>query len=667
MENQRDLISDRDKELLSDNDDNLFNDKKDHLSEILNDEQKIEEKNIEMAKKEADVKEGDVIEITYSEEHKEDQNKKETNEIIKNIMEDENKNRDELEHEKHDKKYMKRTLIKKIPFSVGNLDVYMHVKYSHVNVFVRCLIECIVIGIIFLIWPFLLILIIPEMEGYNLWTHLTKIQKTNPVSEFLRQNVFITLTYFIFIGFSLVFDNILYITAFVLTIFDISVKGRIGEILQVISSSRKHLRNTIVSLLVFIIATRLLSAYVFFSDKKDLTYVFLTSIFWYSCISAILFIKTFLMNFLTSELRRKSFRGRIWDTNYKTFVFKKLAAIAEATPQGSQRQKEVIYNLINDYDTGFFLRHNDLNLKSKEQAKEISEGIFAFLEIQEIEFEMIEKFFPENSVEVYAYLSGISQDESEEERNPISFETISTRCTELYQERMDIARSLYDRDNILRKLDFILTAIVSFFSLIIFLLLLNVDYKVYVASVGPFLFGFGWIFQDSIKELYRCFIFHLVNHPFDCGDRVCVDKEELVVLRIDLLYTTYVTVNGKIKYIPNASMFLKNVENIRRSDIQAEDVGINIKNKTTFVQMLSVRDKLSEAVKRMHKEFTGNVYIKNYEAVPDGIKIIITIEHTSNFQEVKPKLLRRDIFIKLLEETLNESGIEYDHCYVITD
>ncbi|KAM0687082.1 hypothetical protein COBT_001684 [Conglomerata obtusa] len=632
----------------------------------LNNEKVIEDKNINMALIEADVKEGDVVEVTYNDEHEEDQQNKVTDEIIKDILAEEEKHRGGLVHEKQDKKFMKRTLIRKIPFSIGNLDVYLHVKYQHVNVFLRCFVECMCVAFLFLIWPIVLIIILPKTRGYNFFSHLSKETKTNPVSEFFRENFFMTLTYFVFIGFSLFMDNILYISAFMLTAFGITVKGKVSEILQVISSSRKHLRNTFVSLIVFLIAIRLVANYHFFSVTKDITYVFLTLIFWFSCFSAILFVETFIMNLLTSELRRKSFRGRIWDTNYKTFIIKKLAAIAEATPYGKTRQNEVIYNLVNDYDTGFFLRHNDLDLNSQEQAKEISEGIFGYLEIQELTFDMIKVFFPDNPKEVFSYLYGSNINEQSDYPS-ISYDILTTRCSDLYQERIDIARSLYDRDNILRKLDFILTSIVSFFGLIILFVLLDVDYKIYIASVGPFLFGFGWIFQDSIKELYRCFIFHLVNHPFDCGDRVKVDNEELMVLRIDLLYTTYVTVNGKIKYIPNASMFLKNVENIRRSDIQAEDIAITVQKTTTFAQMLTVRDKLSEAVLRLHKDFTGVVYIKNYEVADNGMKVIVCVEHFSNFQDLKPRLIRRDVFIQILEKILDESEITYDHCFVITD
>lgn len=626
------------------------------------------EANIDIALKEAEIQEGDVVEVIYNDEHVDDQRHKEANDIIKDIMAEEAKNRDEIVHEKKDKKFAKRTLIRKIPFTIGNLDVYLHVKYQHINVFIRCLVECIIIAFLFLTWPILLYIILPKTKGYNLFTHLTKLDKYNPVSEYLRQNVFIVSTYFVFIMFSLFFDNILYVSAFIFNIFGVAVKGKVGEFLQVISASKNHLRNTCVSLVVFIIAINLVATYEFFSQQKDVSFIFFTLIFWFSCVSCILFVKTFFMNYLTSELRRQSFRGRIWDTNYKTFVFKKLAAIAEATPQGKRAQNEIIYGMHNDYDTGFFLRHNDLELNTKECAKEVAEGIFGYLEVQELTFKMIKRFFPENYGEVYNYLSHDSFNEKgKDDPAPITYEMIAALCLELYQERMDIARSLYDRDNILRKLDFVLTAIVGFFGFIIFFILIDIDYKIYIASVGPFLFGFGWIFQDSIKELYRCFIFHLINHPFDCGDRVQIDNEDLVVLRIDLLYTTYTTLNGKIKYIPNASMFYKNVINIRRSDTQAEDISILVDKGTKFSQMLDVNNTLSEEVKRLNKEFTGVVFIKNYELVGDIIKVIVTIEHTSNFQEHKQRLLRRDKFIEMLEKTLDKAGVSYNHCFTATD
>lgn len=654
----------------------LLNPEAGETPKILTDDplEKKQEEEQEIKKTLGGLKEGDMVKTAdVILDAKDTHQKMETHNLIQDMIAEEEVQPERNNEGKIGRKNSKRVLLKKTPFSWGNLDTYLHEKYESVNVLLRCFIECFVIIFIFMFFPILLILLPPYTKSYNIFKNTDPSLKVNNYTEFFRENLFVSLCYCIFIFFSLITDRMLIVVGYILTMLGVSVEGFVAEILQMLVASKKHLRNAIVSILVFYLAVLLISNYKFLSTQISLCHFFMTLIFWFFCMSTILFIETFCMNILLSELRRKSFRGRIWDVNYKTFVFKKLAAIADASISGSNTNNEkvrmLIWGLKNDFDTGFFLRHNDLNLTSQDQAKAIPNDIFVFLHLNDdvMPYDLIKRFFPANHLEVYGYLSGNTVTKETTDFPPIPYETFESKCVELFQERMDIARSLYDRDNILRKLDFILFSVVLFFGIIIFLFLLNVDYKVYVASIGPTVFGLGWIFQDSIKELYRCFVFLLLSHPFDCGDRVRIDNEELIALRIDLLYTTFVTLTGKIKYIPNAAMFLKTIENYRRSDLQSEEVTMTVSKATTFDQLLSVRDKLSEFLRLNQNNFTGTIYIRNYEPAGDSMKVVFSIEHSSNFQDIKPRFIRRDIFLKELERVLDSEGISYNHAFTISD
>lgn len=645
----------------------------DTISQSEKNKQKQDEKNQEQVvnnQKTELEKNGNVVQVITVPDNQEEENIKQTNDVIKDILaEEQKKENSAIVEQRHDRKFSKKTMIRKVPFSFKNVDEYFHLKYHHVNVILRLLIECFIVSILFLILPIISVLI---SSGGNkdvaFIDHIMKKKTPDDLSSiFLRTCVFFTMGYFVYVFMDLFTSNILYFIALFFTTFGFSIHGVVAEYLQVIRASRKHLKNAIVAFVMFNVGTILIYEYTFLSQDKSFSSLFLTAIIWTSIFSFILFLESFLMNLLTSELRRKSFKDRIWDINYKTFIIKKLVAIAEAMPFGRHRVNEIIHNLINDYDTGFFLRHNDLDINTPESVNTISEGVFGYLEIDELPYKSIKKYFPDNYDEVYGYLIDNKVTKDTESFPSLEFEVFKARCTEVYQERIDISRSLYDRDNILRKLDYILTSIVVFFSFIILLILLSVDYKIYLASIGPMTFTFSWIFQDSIKEIYSCFVFLLVNHPFDCGDRIKIDNEEFLVLRIDLLYTTCTTVNGKIKYLPNAALFLKYIENIRRSDTQSEDISVNVESGTTFVQMLKVRDGMTQFAKRNDKDFTGSIYIKNYEPSGNNINIIFTIEHTSNFQDMKPRLMRRDSFVKELESTLDRERIKYAKSYVAKD
>ncbi|EJW02884.1 hypothetical protein EDEG_02708 [Edhazardia aedis USNM 41457] len=622
---------------------------------------------------ESDLEVEKTISEVGTETHTDSQAKKDADkaqELIANIMEEEEKNKNDGDHHEgggNRRTFAKKTMIRKAPFSWGRLDEYLHIKFNYMNVALRCAIECLVIFFLFMVWPVLLLAIKRIKVGYNFVDVRNNDQGTNLNVEFLRINLFVSLTYIIFIAASVTVDNVLFICAFFLTHMGIPIYGRLAEILQIIRASRHHLRNMIVSFVIFLTAIVILAEYKFFDKKKDFLHVLLTGFFWFGFFSGILFTEKLLMNYLTSELRRKTFKMRILTANQKTFVFKKLAAVAEAMPYGKHRVDEIIHNLNNEYDIGFFLKHNDLDLSSQSSAEAIAEGIFGYLEIEDLDYDTIKRIFPDDYYDVYCYISGTSLDKETAEFPAIPFDTVSLRIVELYRERTDISRSLYDRDLVLRKLDFVLVAVVFFAGIIFFMILLNIDYKIYLTSVGPMFFGFSWVFQDSIKEIYRCFVFLLVHHPFDCGDRVVIDEEELVVLAIELLFTTFVTMTGKQKYIPNAAMFLKSIENIRRSVIQSERVTLNLGKDTTFTQVLSIRDQIVEFLKTNSKDFTGVIYISNYEQDIEFVKVILTVEHNANFQELMPKYVRRENFTKELERVLDNSKVTYERCFAYSD
>ncbi|TBU04058.1 mechanosensitive ion channel protein [Hamiltosporidium tvaerminnensis] len=631
-------------------DEKKSNDTKDKDGDVKNQDkedknEEVKEEDVIQDSMEEDSKEGNVEnpEAVKEEENLDDVTSTKADNVIEDIMAQEEHNEMEKQEELH-KKFKKREILKQKTYSIGNIDEYFHEKYSNINIIFRYAIEMAIVLILFMSWSILLSLICRDPNTYPIFKTLTSDKKINETAEFIRESFFVSLVYIIFVSVTLFIDNLLYIVVYFLTIFGVEVVGIVAELLHILRRSRHHLKNSIVAYLVFVMANFVLANYKFFAQKKDFTYIFLTGIFWFGCLSAILFAESFLMNILTSELRNKSFKGRIWDANYKTFIFKKLAAIAEATPYGKHNVNVIISKMNVDYDTGFYLKHNELDLS---EPGAVVESILGYLEVDQLESEDIKRFFPNNSDEVINYLYGSVP---ESECVSISYEVLKKRAEDLYQERTDIMRSLYDRDNILRKLNLILTTLGFSLSIIIFMILLNLNYKVYLASIGPFIFGFGWIFQDSIKEIYRCFVFLLINHPFDCGDRIILDNEELTVLRIDLLYSTFVNINGRVTYIPNGAMFLKKIDNVRRSDLQAEDIIIRVDISTKYSQIIELKTQVAEYLNKNAKDFTGKIFLKNCEPEETNLKIILSIEHNSNFQDPFPKYVRREGFIENLEK-----------------
>lgn len=585
----------------------------------------------------------------------------EAKDFLKDVVEQQEEKVEMMDRDRVEKReFTPIHIMPSIQFSIGNLDSYLHYEYRQIRPIIRYAIELLIIFLLFMTLPMILLLSISPKSFLDVFRGIISIPNSE-LDSFFKISLFVVVSYSIFILSGFFMKNLLYSIVFILSLLEVNIEGRLAIILQIICSSTNNLGNAIAAGLIFLLANSLYGPYEFLKETLDFHHLILTLIFWYACFTFVLFVENLVMNIFFGEIGRESFRGRIFDANCKTFIFKKLLAIGEKREAGEDEMNKIIDGMKNQFDSSIFLKHNDLRLSSPDAANEIVESIFAYFEIEEMEYDSIKRFFPENCDEVYRYLSkGVES----EEKPPILKKTILDQAIALYKERMDIIQSLADRDKILSRLNIILLIAVGFISIIILLFLLNVNYKIYLASVGPFLFAFGWIFQDSIKEIYRCFVFLLVSHPFDNGDRVAIDGKEYVVIEIDLIYTTFLNTNGRIVYMPNLVLFVKNIENIRRSFIESEDIEIKIGKNTPFSSVLSLRDNLMEKLKKKEKDFTGEVAIKSYECVDQEIVLTLNVQHNSNFQEMLPRYTRRESFIEALESELKAASISFTHSYV---
>lgn len=550
-----------------------------------------------------------------------------------------------------------------IEFSLWNVDGYLHFKYRYVPSTVRKLIEILIVTILFMGIPVALAFLERGKKALYIFPQILRNKGSGTLHLFVKINLFLTLCHVIYVLVSIFADNILYLIITVLRWMNIEPNEYIIETIQVINSTSWCWKQALASILIFCVATLISQPYSFGKNDGSYRYIAITLIMMYSLFMTIIFAEKFVMCFLISEIRRKEYRNRIWDINYKTFIFKKLAAVSEASPS---ERRELSETMETDFDPGFYLKYNDLKLNSVEAAETVAESIFGFLEIQELIYEDIKKFFPQNHDEVYAYLSE-NYKASDGNRPSISFQELKIRAVTLYRERADISRTLQSRDIIINKLDIILLSLSMYFGAILVMILLGVDYKLFLASVGPSVVAFGWIFSDTIKEIYNCFIFLLVNHPYDFGDKVVIDGEELYVSAVDLLSSTFVGVNGRQVFIPTNYLFHRKIYNIRRSGKQFEVVGILLNKTTTFDGVLELKDRVSKMLAASNKSFSGEMYLKDFKAEGDNVKISFAIQHQSNFQDVKKRENRRVEFINILENEMKALRITHLNSYVFSD
>ncbi|CAD25766.1 hypothetical protein [Encephalitozoon cuniculi GB-M1] len=558
--------------------------------------------------------------------------------------------------------FSKAKVLDEEELSFWNIDSYLHSKFSYIPETIRGLLEIIVVVTLFMVFPVMLGFLERGNETTRLPAQVFQNTGKGPTYLFFRINLFISMSYSIYVVVSLFASNILYIIVAVLNFFSFDLDEYTIEVIQVINSTSWCWKQSLIAFLIFLAASITSQPYEFGDNDGSYKYKVITMVLMYSIFMLVIFVEKFFMCFMISEIRRKEYRDRIWDINYKTFVFKKLAAISEAHPW---ERKELAETMEPDLDPGFYLKYSDLKLNSVEAAETVAESIFGFLEVRTLIYEDLVKFFPNNHDEVYEYLAENS--EIKDKNNPpITFEDLKAKAVALYKERTDISRTLQSRDIVINKLDIILVAIAMYFGVVVVMILLGINYSGMLAAIVPSIVTFSWIFSDTIKEIYNCFIFLLVNHPYDFGDRVVIDGEELYVSSVDLLSSTFTGVNGRQVFIPTSALFRAKIHNIRRSGKQSSEVNILVSKMTSFDAALRLKDRVARMLSES-KSFSGEIYIREFRAEGDHVRICLAIQHQSNFQDVKKKHDRRIEIVSILEKEMKAQGIEYLNSYTFNE
>ncbi|TBU15880.1 hypothetical protein CWI40_050400 [Ordospora colligata] len=558
--------------------------------------------------------------------------------------------------------FTKEKIIQEEQFSLMNMDKYLHQKYSTVAEIIRLILEILVVTILLMGFPVGFTLIMNGWDVMPVMLEVVKAEGEGKVYMFMRVNFLALVCYVIFVCVSSVANNIIYIMVDFLKFINVEPSETVIEGVQIINSTSWCWKQSFIALFVFLAMSYFSPTYKFKESDVTYWYIFITSMLMYSIFMTIILVEKAIMCFFISEIRMKEYRNRIWEINYKTFVFKKLAAISEADPAD---RKEIADEMQPDIDQGFYLKYNDLKLNSVEAAETVAKSIFGFLEIHELPYEKLKTFFEGNFDEVYLYLSD-RQEILELDNPPIIFEDLKTRAEALYYERVNISKTLQSKDNVINKLDIILVFIAGYIGAITVMMILGIDYTELLAAIVPSLMAFSWIFSDSIKDLYNCFVFLLVSHPYDYGDWVVIDGQELYVSSVDLMSSAFVAVNGRLVYIPTTILFDAKIHNIRRSGKQFDEVAILVEKTTPLEKAQSLRDSVGKLLLENSKSFSGEIYIKRIEVIMENVKITFAIQHQSNFQDIKKTQERRDELMNMFEKEMNEQGIKHFNSYIFT-
>ena len=231
----------------------------------------------------------------------------------------------------------------------------------------------------------------------------------------------------------------------------------------------------------------------------------------------------------------------------------------------------------------------------------------------------------------------------------ISLDEMILRISEIGRERAALANSMRDVDQAITVLDNLLMTVVFVMAVFIFVAWLNSNFTTTLATAGTALLSLSFVFSATAQELLGSCIFLFVKHPYDVGDRVDINTEQLVVERISLLYTMFRKVKDhKRTQVPNIVLNTLWVDNISRSKAMREQISLFVSFDTSFEDIELLRKEMQNFVlaKENARDYQSEVEIEVVSmAAMDKLELKIEIRHKSNWAIETVRAARRSKFM----------------------
>ncbi|KAJ7170538.1 Mechanosensitive ion channel-domain-containing protein [Mycena crocata] len=238
-----------------------------------------------------------------------------------------------------------------------------------------------------------------------------------------------------------------------------------------------------------------------------------------------------------------------------------------------------------------------------------------------------------------------------------SRDEVEMAVMEFHREQLSIEHSMQDLDSAVGRLDNIFMSLYVVIAILIVAVALQAQVATLVTSAGTLVLGLSWLIGGTLSEVLTSIIFLFIKHPFDVGDRVCIEKANYTVKEIRLLSTIFINGDGVYVQAPNTVLNTQLIQNIRRSPQISESYQFSVSYSTSFEDVERLRQRMLSFVTTERRDYQPafDIVVLDF---PDQEKMTLSadIKYKSG-QQGALKAKRRNKWMCALKAALAEVGI----------
>lgn len=231
----------------------------------------------------------------------------------------------------------------------------------------------------------------------------------------------------------------------------------------------------------------------------------------------------------------------------------------------------------------------------------------------------------------------------------VSLDEMEMLVVQAGQDRKNRATSMHDISQAIAVLDRLLSAVVLAAVALIYAAFFSPAFAAKTTQLWTTFTGLASAIGGTVTEFLSCCIFLFLKHPYDVGDRVNINEQELIVERISLMYSVFrrVDTNSTLQIPHNIANSLW-IENISRSQAMRERLTIAVAATTTQEDILALRGELQKfvAADENRRDYQQEFDIE-LRGVGDlkQLDLRVEIRHKSNFANEMLRNPRRNKFM----------------------
>jgi small-conductance mechanosensitive channel len=179
----------------------------------------------------------------------------------------------------------------------------------------------------------------------------------------------------------------------------------------------------------------------------------------------------------------------------------------------------------------------------------------------------------------------------------VSLEEMTMLVTNVGRDRKNRATSMHEIGQAIAVLDRLLCLIVLIAIAFVFAAFFSPGFSDKITSLWTTFTGLAFAIGGTVTEFLSCCIFLFIKHPYDVGDRVCINDVQLVVEHISLMYSVFRRVDSdSTVQIPHNIANTLWIDNYSRSKAMKERLTLSVAATTSNDDILALRAELQKFV-----------------------------------------------------------------------